>query len=319
MTKLLTQGMHLSVPIEFYHTQCTEGVSLSSSAMRDILPECGGCPAYFWAESSLNPKAEDFDSEAMAFGRAVHALVLGEPEFLKHFVVSPFDDFRAKPAKEWLEGYAWRKDTRQIIKAEKFEKMVAMSETVKRTPQTSNCFEQGKPEVSMIWKDDEFGVMLKSRPDFMPERPSDHFMLEYKSARSVESFAMSKQAFALGYDIQASLVYDGYKALTGEEPLGLAHVNQEKDAPFLAALFMFDGEQLEIGRRRRRKAMRRFAECYELHLAGKPAEIAWPGFTTEPSFYQTPTHILKQMETEDDDVITATRRESVFGDNLRAY
>lgn len=284
--------------IETYHTQCTEGVSLSSSSMRALLPELGGCPAKFWAHSSLNKnRIPQEKKQTLDFGRAAHSLVLGEPEFAKHFAISPWDDHRTKAAKEWVEAQEQRGVT--IVRKGDFDEIEAMAKAMRRNPQTEAAFAEGKPEVSMFLKVGD--VFFKSRPDYMPNDPRSRFILEYKTAVTVEPRKLSQQCFALGYDVQAALTLLVYNGITGDNALGIAHVVQEKKPPYLPALFMFDGEQIEIGKRRIAKAVKIFSDCYEMHLAGQPDEIAWPGYTTAPSFFVTPSWVVNQQEMENTD------------------
>jgi hypothetical protein len=72
--------------IGWYHQQCCDGPSISSSDIRAILRS----PAHFWRTSELNPnRVEKDDKEAFILGRAAHYLLLGEKNFGQHFIVPP--------------------------------------------------------------------------------------------------------------------------------------------------------------------------------------------------------------------------------------
>jgi len=274
-----------------YHDDCCDGPSVSATVLARTLAEC---PAKVWETSPLNPsRVEEKSKPDFDIGRAAHALVLGEPEFNAHFVVAPYDDFRTKEAREWKAA-----EKRTVIKADVFENILAMTNAQKRSPQVARAFVEGKPEQSLVWLDAETGIWLKSRPDWLPNDPKARPAVDYKTCRSIEPRKMGMDAFAYGYHIQAALIVDGARAVLGVEPLGVAHVCQEKTIPYLAELRMFDADQLEFGRREYRRALRIFAECWHHHKLGFPERNAWPGYTAKPEYFQTPYHILKQMESQ---------------------
>ncbi len=295
-------GLYDHVSSAVYHGQPTEGASISSSGLRTILLDC---PAKYWATSPLNPDREpDEESAALNFGRAAHCLMLGEPTFAEEFVVSPYDDFRTKEAREWRDG-----QERTIVRAEQMPQIEAMAKAVRASPSAARAFQNGRPEVSLFWQDEATGIMLKARPDWLPDDPVTGYTQEYKTARSAAPRLIASQAFQLGYDMQAALCLDGIAAVTGKKPLGIAHVVQEKEPPYIAQLYLFGPDQIEIGRRRYRKALRIFAACLERHRAGKPPQIAWPAYSDAPMFFETPRWIATaddepnhiQIESDNDD------------------
>lgn len=293
------QGIYEHVSSEVYHGQPTEGVSISSSGLRTILLDC---PAKYWATSPLNPEREPEEpSAALNFGRAAHCLLLGEPTFAAEFVVSPYDDFRKKEAQQWRD-----EQDRTIVRAEQMPQIEAMAKAMRTSPSTARVFQNGRPEMSIFWKHEETGVMLKSRPDWLPDDPAQGYTQEYKTARSASPRLIAAAAFSYGYDMQAAMAHDGIEAVTGKRPLGIAHVVQEKEPPYIAQLYLFAPDQIEIGRQRYRKALRIFAECLERHRAGKPPQIAWPTYSDAPMFFETPRWVsadanFSQIEGDNDD------------------
>lgn len=312
--RMNTPGVY-QIDMETYHGDCCAGPSVSASVLSRMLNEC---PAKVWETSCLNPHRipekvkPDFD-----VGRAVHALVLGEPEFAKYFVIAPYDDFRTKEAREWKA-----QETRTVIRSVGttqsigFDQILAMAEAQRRSPQVGRAFVEGKPEQSLIWLDAETGIWLKARPDWLPNNPKMRPLVDYKTCRSIEPRKMGVDAFAYGYHIQAAMQIDGARAVLGIDPMGIAHVVQEKTIPYLAELRMFDADSIEFGRREYRRALRLFAECWKFHKEGYPERNAWPGYTAKPEYFQIPYYILKQMESEPYGANQTARTEST--DNLDA-
>jgi hypothetical protein len=232
----------------------------------------------------LNPnRFPDESTHALDIGRAAHSLALGEPEFNKYFVISPYDDFRKKEAQAWRD-----EQTRTVIKAEDFETIKAVALVQQRSAQCMRAFEQGKAERSLIWQDEETGIWLKARPDWLPDEPDKRFICEYKTALTIEPSRMSNDAFKYGYHMQAALQVDAVQGVLGVKPLGVCHVVQEKDPPYLAELRMFTDEQLDDGRFLYRRALEIFAACLK--------ENNWPGYTLEPTYFETPYRHAMQTE-----------------------
>lgn len=291
--KITAPGVY-DIEIERYHhdPNLCDGPSISASGLRTILSES---PAHYWAFSPYNPnRFRDETTKALDIGRAAHSLVLGEPEFREHFIISPYDDFRTKEAREWRDA-----QTRTVLKADEFATIEAVAAAQRRSPQCMRAFEHGKPEQSLIYRDKETGVYVKSRPDWLPDDPATRFIAEFKTARSIDPRKWSSDAFAFGYDLQIAMQIDGVREVMGIAPLGVAHVVQEKDAPYLCELRMFTDEHVDHGRFRYRRALRIFAECMN---SGE-----WPGFTSEPTYVETPYWYAKLMEGMRNDTGTLDR------------
>lgn len=282
MNKITKNGVY-DIEIDRYHNDphLCDGPSISSSGLRTLLLEC---PARYWAFSPYNPnRFPDESTKALDVGRAAHCLVLGEPEFNAHFIISPYDEFRSKESRAWRD-----EQTRTVLKAEDFELVKILAEVQRRSAQAMRAFQDGKPEVSLIWKDEETGIWLKARPDWLPNKPQERFIVEFKSALSLDPRRWAASAFGFGYHMQAALQIDGVKACMGVDPIGVAHCVQEKDPPYLCELRLFQPDHIEWGRKQYRRALKLFAHCM------KTGE--WPGWTSEPTYTETPYYIARDMD-----------------------
>jgi hypothetical protein len=284
---ITTAGVY-DIEIEAYHKDphLCDGPSISASGLKVIAE----CPAKYYATSPLNPERfEPKETKALDLGRAAHALVLGEPEFNKYFIVSPYAEFRTNEARAWRDS-----QTQTILKADEFETVLAMARAQRASPVVMRAFERGNPERSLIWKDAETGIWLRSRPDWLPMDLAKRFIVDYKTAVTIEPRKLSADSFKFGYHIQAALQMDAVReVLQIAKPMGIAHVVQEKTPPYLADLRMFSVEQIDYGRLIYRKAVRTFADCLS---SGK-----WPAYTTEPVYFDTPSWVTRDMEDMDDD------------------
>lgn len=280
------------IEIGAYHhdPNLCDGPSISASGLKAV----ADCPARYWAFSPYNKdRYIDETTKAFDIGKAAHALVLGEPEFAKYFVVSPYDAFNKKPGyiwynDEWKPSVESGREARTLLKPDDFKTVKLMAQAQRASQVVMMAFEYGKPEQSLIAKDAETGVWLKSRPDWLPDDPTMRFISDYKSCVTIEPRKLSNDAFKYGYHIQAAMQFDLVQAVMGVRPLGVAHVVQEKDPPYLADLRMFQPEALDYGRLIYRKALRTFSDCM--------ARGKWPAYTDVPQYFETPPWVARQME-----------------------
>ena len=165
--KISKPGVY-DLPIDVYHSQCTDGPSLSSTGIRRLLKS----PAHYWKHSDLNPAAEEEDDkEAFVLGRAAHHLILGEKNFREHFTISVWPDFRTDKAKAWREEQIAAGLT--VLTQSQVEKIRGMAGLLPWQKGMTNCGLANTPlvmagalsgqiEKSLIWK--HGNVWLKARP-----------------------------------------------------------------------------------------------------------------------------------------------------------
>ena len=261
------------IPMEQYHGDCCEGPSVSGSGLVTIEQKS---LAHYWWDSYHNPNQEPRDTTALAFGRACHAWTLGEPEWNKYFILSPYDDFRTKEARTWREA-----QTRTIVKAEQFEAIKVMTDQLRRHPLLKNAFTDGRPEMSLIWKDRETGIWLKSRPDWLPN--TSRFVPNFKTCASAKPDAFTRAAFGFGYHQGAALCLDGLREVLGWNDAQYYFVAQEKEPPYVALPFVMRDTDIEMGRMLNRSALRKLARALDADhwpaYAEGAVEICMPAWT----------------------------------------
>lgn len=291
MSKITKQGVY-DIDIDAYHgdPNLCDGPSISSSGLRTILNEC---PARYFAFSPYNPNPFPNESKkALDIGRAAHCLVLGEPEFNRHFVICPHDKLSegdgVKWNKDWKAEIKAGREKRALIRKKDFEDIETLAAVQKRSIQVLRAFEDGEPEKSLIWRDKETGIWLRSRPDWLPHDPAKRLVTEFKSCVSIEPEKFSRDCFTYGYHVQVAMIVDGIREVFGVDPMGVCLICQEKDAPYLVEPRLFQDDQIEWGRKLYKRGLKIFAHCM------KTGE--WPGYTTQPTFIETPYRVAKDMQ-----------------------
>lgn len=266
----ITEPGLYAVSAERYHSAALcDGPSLSSTALRTIIND--GLEAY-WARSPYNLDAlTPPNRDAFRLGEAAHVALL-EPHLLAERVaVSPYDDYRMKDAR------AWRADAaaagRLILTRAELEQLKAMRAALDRSPRVRNALTAGRAEQSLVWRDEETGLWLKARPDFLPNDRA-RLIVDYKTAASVGDDWATKAALDYRYDIQAWLQIEGVRKVLGIEPRGVLYIVQEKTAPYRVKLRLIDCQDpvsgrlssrdlLRIAEADARAALRDFRRCYD--------------------------------------------------------
>lgn len=279
-----------ALPIDLYHTDICRGPSVSSSGLRTIWAES---PAHFWARSALNPKRlPQEDRPAFAVGRLAHKLLLEGREGLEQdFAIRPeeFPDWRTKAAQAWRDEQVAA--GRTVITPADLETVTGMAESLGRHPLVKAGILDGHVERSLIWKDEETGIWLKSRPDVIPN--ASGIVADLKTTQSVTDDALSKSIAAYGYNMQAAVVGMALKEVLGVEMESFSLVWVEKAAPFCVRVTTLVPADIERGVRQVRSALRSMARCIE---TGE-----WPGpggDRRDGEYLPLPTWAAKRIDDE---------------------
>ena len=146
------------MPAEEYHAL----QRFSASGIKKILVSAQD----FWATSWMNPERHEAKSDAFNLGTAYHTRILeGRKVFDQRYAVMPECDRRTSAGKAIYA--TWR---------ELFPLAEAISPTVydeinMAAACQSEFFKGGKAEVTVLWEDEETGVPMKARLDYLKEMP----------------------------------------------------------------------------------------------------------------------------------------------------
>ncbi len=269
MTDPITEPGVYDLPMDTYHGDCCAGPSASSSGLRTLLTKS---PAHYWATSPLNPdRIERKETAALNFGQATHSLLIEGVDLAEQFHILP-EGFRSNATKKFANAIAAKAAAenagRTAIKVDDAAKIMAMADALRAHPLAMAAFREGEPEKSLIWQDKETGVWLKARPDWLPNKLKT--IPEYKTALDARLEPFSRDLFNYGYQMQAALMLEGVRIVTGRKPRGIFYIVQEKEPPYAIATYRLRTYDLEWGKIQIYKAIHVFAECIE---SGK-----WPSY-----------------------------------------
>lgn len=276
--KIITEpGIYKDVPLDLYHSsELFDGVpAISSSGLRTIW---NYSPAHYWAHSPYNPnRAEDDADEKRSYvlGRALHHLVGAQRGFRELFVVRPekipdIGERTPKPwngnrtaCKEWLKK---QKETgRAVLTPENVVQLEGMALALGNHPLITTL--SGQIEHSYFWRDKETGIWLKWRPDSTPTDSAD--FVDLKGTTDVRFYKLMKAVSDFGYHQQGALGRWACMELLGRPMNSFSLFFVEWKEPHATALVQMKDDDLKLGERMNRAALRQMWECWKAK--------EWPG------------------------------------------
>ena len=209
-------------------------------------------------KSPAHYKTPTETTRPMEIGTVFHSWVL---EGRKDFIISPFDSYRTKEAKEWKATQT------QIIltKSEVFE-----LESMRAAVHRADVFPKGVAEQTYIFTEPTTGVECKVRPDWMAE---DGYIYDLKTTFDASERGFRKSVWNARLDIQAAFYLDGIEYATGKRPKGFRFVNVEKSAPYGVSVYELNDEWIEDARLEYIEALEKFKQCN--------ASDSWPDYGTD--------------------------------------
>lgn len=264
-TEPLRVGLHENLSNKDYHAgMLTNPKPLSSSMAKTIVTKS---PAEFRWEQDHRIERHAFDE-----GQAVHELVL-EGGF-KTIDVFDFDSWRKNDAKAARdESYA---ANRHPLLTSDIEPLQNMAGAVAASPLAAGVFTNGKPEVSALVFDEEHGVHLQARMDWLqlPEwgarRP---VIADLKtSVKGANPRSFNREIAERRYHLSMAF-YRRVLMLLGYDDPQLLFVVVDKSAPHLVSVHEMSVSDRIVGDLLVNKAIATYAACL--------ASDNWPGYDGE--------------------------------------
>lgn len=211
-------------------------------------------------------------SPAMELGTLVHLRIL-EPDQFKQKIAPDLPptapdgsdwNLRKPDHRDWKATWIESNCTGKIfVDAESRAKIEAMAASVFANRRARHLIERrGEPEYSVFWTDNETGLDLKCRVDWMGEYPID-----LKTTRDCSPEAFAKQCVELGYARKKAHYEAGINELLDlKEPMPLIHIAVSSEAPFNCACYTIndrDKRSISLGKTQWRECLTQIAHCQE--------------------------------------------------------
>lgn len=266
-------GIFDHLTLEQYHADMVPGGSLSSSGARKLL--LPSCPAKFDYERRHPQPLTD----AMEFGSAVHSITLGNGA-----EVVPVD------AKSWV-GKAAQAERGEIRASGRIPLLEAQFQTanemcvaLRRDPLASKLLDPscGKAERSLFWRDEKTGVMLRARPDWLPDATEGERLLvpDIKTIPEVDPDSIAKSMANYEYPMQGDFYESGIRALGIAQDVAFLFIFIRKTKPYLIQVVAVPEIDRMIAAAKNRRAVDLYAQCT---LTGD-----WPVYEPGIAYIGTP-------------------------------
>ena len=268
-------GIYGDVPDTAYHA---DPHSLSSSGARALLQPGG--PAKF----KYAPRVEKAEYD---FGHVAHALILGEGSAIE---VIDADSWRTKDAKAARDKA--RAEGKVPVLRATFKSGEQLAQAAKTHPLGELLFAEGVPEQSAYWHDEQTGVRLRCRPDWITggDRP---FQVDVKTTKSAAPQDFAKSIADYGYHQQQAFYVDGLAARGVQTEFLFFAV--EVTYPYLCSVIELPHDAVALGRSLNRAAIDLYADCTKHdHWPGYPEvihRVALPDWV-----YRTAESTLRRLE-----------------------
>lgn len=234
---------------------------------------------------------EQKETPALRIGRAIHVAVLEPDEFPVRYVRGPEGDGRTSAVKD---ATAWLRSERpdaEILRPFEWDQCEAIHDAVWAKQSASGLMDgPGDVELSLVWQDEETGVMCKGRldrrsPDI--RGTGEGAIVDLKTTRSASPREFERSIFTFGYHRQAALYLDGAHA-HGSRMKHYVIVAVEKEPPYGVAVYRLTEGAIEAGRDENRQLLRLYGEC---ERAGR-----WPDYPDEVRDVSLPDYAWKQVD-----------------------
>lgn len=273
--EIITEPGFYDMPLNWYHSDCCDGPSVSSSGLRQIVLKS---PLHYWDDSYLNPNRnpddEEIEAEHFRIGRASHFKMLEPERFKANIAVRPeiWDSWRTKDAK------AWQRDTKRegftVMTPSDMERVAGVAAALEQHPWHKDGILGGLVETSMVTKDSKTGIWIKSRPDSIPD---DQTFTDLKVCADAHPKTVARAIRDHGYDMQLALAGISMFNLTQQTIDTMWLVCVESKRPHAIHVASLSPTALHWARIKLRKALDVMAECLESGY--------WPSFGSDGQPY----------------------------------
>ena len=196
---------------------------------------------------------------ALLFGQAAHKMMLEPEKWDEDYVVAPFADRRTKEGKQTWIDFLESVNERSIITEFEYSTIIEMSVKLLENKYIQKLL-SGPKEEPISWTDELTGELCKARMDCVAEVGDKTVIVDYKTTADASTDAFMRSAVKYGYDFQAAMYIDGYKAVTGKDCL-FVFIAQEKTPPYAFNILQADDVFIRRGRDIFRQLLGIYHDC----------------------------------------------------------
>lgn len=161
------------------------------------------------------------------------------------------------PAAKW-NGMFEQQSGRNLVTPEEIQRFSDMATSVASNKNAIELLEKGKPEQSVYWQDQQTGLNLRCRPDYL----NDDFISDLKSCDSVSDHAITRSFVNYRYGISQAMYQDGVKQVLDDwRPFIFIFI--DKNPPYLCRVISLDELSQQAGWQKYQNLLSKLDQCLQ--------------------------------------------------------
>lgn len=261
-------GVYFGVPAAVYHALPLLSSSKLKAAHKSAL--------HFRYYMDHPPQ----ETDTLVGGSAAHTAVLEPAQFMVEYALwsRKTDAGKSAPRRgqHWDEFKAENPD-KTILTPTVFDTAIALRDAAHAHPTARRWLSNGKSEVTIIWRHERTGLLIKTRIDYLRNDRA----IDLKTGKNETPALFAKDMAYLGAHLQFALYSDAVTAMVGNLPFCAIAI--AKAAPHDVVCYEVDNEDLLAGCQAYEDALDLIVECEKNDV--------WPGAYPEPQPLRFPSWI----------------------------
>lgn len=180
-------------------------------------------PYWFWQNSPFNPqyKPDTEISDALAFGKLCHAMILEHDTIEQHFAIAEFGASRRN--KKYAELQLQYPD-KLVVSGDEYRHALMMRAKMWAHPLADAILKGATAELPYVWRDADTGLLCKQKTDAIKRTKRGLVVIDYKTSSDIDGLLKNPQK--LQYPLQDDFYCRGIKDKYGEEPVEFVFIIQ---------------------------------------------------------------------------------------------
>jgi len=170
-----------------------------------------------------------------------------------------------------------------VVSESDYSRATAIRDSVLCHPSASKILTKGIAEIAGVFNG------MKIKPDY---RRFDGILVDLKTTVDASPLGFAKSVANYNYHVQAAYYLDIANAIGPENYHSFAWIAVEKEPPYACAVYVADGDSIELGRKKYKRALNIY------NAAKKSGE--WTGYPKNISLLKLPGYAFYEGETNND-------------------
>lgn len=251
-----------------YRGLSSEDYSAIRAVRHSVLSKFRRTPAHALEEM----RRPSLSTRPQALGTAVHTALLEPDAFLQRYALAPKCDRRTKAGKSDWEAFQAAHPRAEPLDEDDWNRVMAIRDSVLRHPVARGLLaeSQGISEATIVWRDEETGVLCKVRPDRISNYALTNELtnevrgscaIDLKTTHDDASPREWERTVArYSYHSQAAMYLEGANAIS-PRPRAWVWIVVETAPPYAVAVYEIEQAALVQGQEEFRAALDKYAQC----------------------------------------------------------